>query len=576
MEKNFKNKNYVIKSILIFTTVFIASFFACIPAFAKNNVSNISMDVIIHNNGSATITQQWQGTFDTGTEVYLPIEDRSLVVRNFKVSMNGRDFLRVEKWDVNQSFNNKSFRCGINETSKGIELCFGISNYGSNIYTFSYDIDPLVKAYDDGDGFNFQFINPGMDIFPTNVAIRMGLDNGMPLSTDNARIWGFGFNGQTGFTEGYAVAYTTSALTSYNYMNIMLGLYKGAVAPNIKGSGTFQDLHDKALEGSTYKETLDYIESKNREDAIFRIIFAAIFTLGVAGTLASIIVKIHRRNILKKFYKDGNYFRDTPNDGDIAMSHTLFHDFNIWNSKQSNVIGAIIMKMINDRNLEPIQEKSYGLFGKERISTNLKVGLAPKDPLSKELFDMIIIAAGDDGVLQENELKNYAEKNYTIFNDYLDSIIVRGRNSLNAKNCYAKVNGKHLKDLTPEGQKELGEVYGLIKFLDEFTLINERGVTEGVIWENLMVYATLFGVAKKVIEELKKVYPDRIAEIQNYEQTYYISDIYYRSLYFNAMNASRAAQALEIAKMAAEGLGGASSIGGGGGFSGGGGGGGTR
>ena len=61
--------------------------------------------------------------------------------------------------------------------------------------------------------------------------------------------------------------------------------------------------------------------------------------------------------------------------------------------------------MINDKNLEPIQEKSYGFFGNEKINTSLKVGPAPNEPIMKDLYDMIIVAAGDDGVLQENELK---------------------------------------------------------------------------------------------------------------------------------------------------------------------------
>ena len=77
----------------MYAVIFIASISFSVTAFAKNNVSNISMDVLIHNNGSATITQQWTGTFDTGTEVYLPIEDRSLIVSNLKVSMNGREFM---------------------------------------------------------------------------------------------------------------------------------------------------------------------------------------------------------------------------------------------------------------------------------------------------------------------------------------------------------------------------------------------------------------------------------------------------------------------------------------------------
>ena len=570
-------KNNITKRIVLFVIVLITSLVYSVTAFAKNNVSNINIDVLIHNNGKATITEQWVGTFNEGTEVYIPMDDNSLIISNFRVSMNGREFLQVEAWDVDETFEHKAFRCGINKTSTGRELCFGISNYGSNTYTFSYDVDPLAKAYDDADGFNFMFLNPNMSVYPSNVVMRLRLDNNSRFSEETARIWGFGFEGQTGFTEdGYAVAYTTTPLNGYNHMTVMMRIFKGVLAPNVKGTGTFEDLQNEAFVGSTYQETLDYIKRKNDEETFFKMIFAVIAGLGISGMIVTIVSKVKRKRALKLFYEGRNYFRDTPNAGNMAMSHALFHDFDIWKSKESNVIGAIIMKMINDKNLEPIQEKSYGFFGNEKINTSLKVGPAPTEPIMKDLYDMIIVAAGDDGVLQENVLKKYAESNYEKFNKYLDGILIKGRNDLNLKDAYIRINGNKLSDLTEVGKNELGEVYGLRKFLDEFTLINERSVTEGVIWENLMIYATLFGVAKKVLLELKKVYPDRIAEIENYAQTYYISDLYYRTLYYNSLNAKRAAQALRMAKMAADGLGGASSIGGGGGFSGGGSGGGTR
>ena len=86
----------------------------------------------------------------------------------------------------------------------------------------------------------------------------------------------------------------------------------------------------------------------------------------------------------------------------------------------------------------------------------------------------------------------------------------------------------------------------------------------------------IIGLAKKVLSELKKLYPEKLVEIQNYETTIYLSDIYFRSLYFSSLNARRAVNAARLATMAANGLGGAVSHGGGGGFSGGGHGGGTR
>ena len=83
-----------------------------------------------------------------------------------------------------------------------------------------------------------------------------------------------------------------------------------------------------------------------------------------------------------------------------------------------------------------------------------------------------------------------------------------------------------------------------------------------------MVYATLFGIADKVIEQFKKVYPEKIPEIETYNRNVIIAHSYYRSMYYQSQRAMQAKRT--------SGSGGRASFGGGGGFSGGGRGGGSR
>lgn len=561
---------------LVLATIFMVGWFCFTPTFAKNHVETMDIDVAIHNNGSATITQRWTGSFDEGTEVYLPIEDKKLIVKNLRAWKGSREYIEADGWNVDWSFEQKKWRSGINYTDKGVELCFGISEYGNNTYTFSYDIDPLVKAYNDADGFNFQFVNPGMGTFPSDVNLRIRVDDNKKLTTDIARIWGFGYEGYATFSEeGYAVAFSTSSLRSGNYMNITLEIFKGLITPNVKVDANFEDtVLERALENSSYLEVLE--AERNKGLSIFELIFYGAILMVLCSAVIKIVSAIKRKIELKTFYKEGNYFRDNPNDGNLVMSHILYKDFDIWGNKDTNIIGAFIMKMINDGNLEPLQETYYGLFGNEKISTSLKVGKVPEDELLRELYDIIILAAGDDNILQENELKKYAKTHYEPLINYINSLDKKGHNELNKYDCYNKVGGKRLADLSEKGRNELSEVYGLRKFLDEFTLINERGIKEGVIWENLMVYATLFGIAKKVLSELKEVYPDKLVEIEKLTHTYYVSDLYFRNLYYSSFNARRAANAAKAASMAAHGFGGLASSSGGGGFSGGGFGGGTR
>lgn len=567
-----RNSKKIIISLFIFVALQIIF---CFNVFAINNVSDISVNVLIHNDGSATISQKWEGQFNEGTENYIPIEDKSLSISNFNVSMNGRNFTYQNYWNVDGSFNDKRYKCGINRTNNGIELCFGISDYGKNTYTFSYDVSPLVYSFNDYDGFNFMFLNPDMNIYPSNAMLRIQLENGTSLSAENARIWGFGFDGEAVFNEGNVIAYTTSKLFSSNSLILMMRLDKNIINPSMKRDVSFDSLHNKAFKGSTYEETLKN-ESHTSGIDWFLVSFILVFFICIGTGILKVVLAIKRRIDLNKFYKEVNYFRETPNDGHMAMTHAIFTDFDIWNSKESNVIGAIIMKMIKDKNLEPMQSKSVGFFGREKIETSLKLVKEPEEETVKELYDIIKKAAGADGVLQENELKNYAKINYLVLNNFLSKIETKGRNLLNAESGYKKILGKNLNDLTDAGKKELSEVYGMRKFLDEFTLVSEKEIIEVNVWENLLIYATLFGLAKKVLRDLEKLYPEKIVEIEKVSNTVYISDVYFRALYLSSLNGRRAVEAARMAKMAASGFGGHVSLGGGGGFSGGGHGGGSR
>ena len=62
--------------------------------------------------------------------------------------------------------------------------------------------------------------------------------------------------------------------------------------------------------------------------------------------------------------------------------------------------------------------------------------------------------------------------------------------------------------LTQKGVDQVEQLKGLKKFMEDFSMLDKREVPELVLWEKYLVYATVFGVADKVIKQLKIVYPD--------------------------------------------------------------------
>lgn len=70
-----------------------------------------------------------------------------------------------------------------------------------------------------------------------------------------------------------------------------------------------------------------------------------------------------------------------------------------------------------------------------------------------------------------------------------------------------KIKGK-IAVLTQAGSDEKAEWKGLAKFMEDFSLLDEKELPELVLWEKYLVYATAFGIADKVIEQIKAKYPE--------------------------------------------------------------------
>ena len=49
---------------------------------------------------------------------------------------------------------------------------------------------------------------------------------------------------------------------------------------------------------------------------------------------------------------------------------------------------------------------------------------------------------------------------------------------------------------------------GLKHYMEDFSMLDKREVPEITLWDKYLVYATAFGIADKVLKQLKTVYPN--------------------------------------------------------------------
>ena len=81
---------------------------------------------------------------------------------------------------------------------------------------------------------------------------------------------------------------------------------------------------------------------------------------------------------------------------------------------------------------------------------------------------------------------------------------------------------------------------GLKKYMEDFSLLEEKEVPAIVVWEKFLVYATAFGVADKVLKQLKTVYPniDEIDTIGTSSSLYFMYHSNFTSSFNSSINSS--------------------------------------
>lgn len=545
----------------VFATLLCAALL-CTPALAASQVPEMDLDVALWTDGSAHITQVWTTDTDEGTEFYLGCRDSGyLTITDFSVSDQNGPYVYVEGWDVDASFEEKANRCGILETDEGVELCWGISEYGENRYTIEYVLHDLVGSYSDADGFNHRFVDQ-MSFFPTDVTLTIRNQDGTPLTDEICDIWAFGFDGQIQFEDGIIRAWSEEPLERDQHMTVMLSLETGVLSPRRTVEDSFEAVKERALAGSDYGAGEDAEWDDEPLTAGDLLLLAAIILTSVLLILLLVvlIVKVGKARRKKRMEQAG-YFRDAPNDGNLNVTYQLGLCSGLC--KEGSLLGAYLMRLISQGCLESTDNS----MDAESVRLRLNHGPQSGNAYDDVLYTILEAAAGADGVLDPNELEHYCGQNYVPISRFMESCERSGKQTLVKNGCLKGAVLDNDKDLTKKGQQELDEVYGLKHFLLDFSMIHERGVKESVIWQDYMVYALILGIADKLEAQIQELYPAQLPQLNQYRRYVHYSG-YYNSVMYSAYSREK----LRRTPSHRSG-GGRVSFGGGGGFSGGGGGG---
>ena len=565
---------------IFFVLVFAFILFSMGNAVEANSIQSISMDIFVDDKGDAHITETWKCNVTQGTEVYHPYYNLgNSEIKDLTVTDGNTQYTTLSTWNTSGSLTSKANKCGINKISNGVELCWGISKYGSHTYTAKYTITNFVSETTDAQMIYWTLIPYEFSNSIGNVYIKIHTNFNIEDTID---VWGYGNYGGTAYVyDGYIEMQSDGRLATDEYMTILVKFPIGTFSTSNKLNKDFEYYYNKAEEGKiqyVYDDYESYLD-------VFGVILGMVLIFGLTIVLVLFFSVIDPATNFeygtagKKIPKDVPYFRDIPCKKDIFRAYYIGHRYNIIKNK-TDILGAIILKWLKNGMIRIEQKETGVIFKKENTvivlkETNPEIFLEPKE---NELFEMLY-AASKDGYLESKEFEKWCEKSYSKVLSWFDTIIFAEENKLIEQGLIEvkeKVKMKIFKSkiyqATPELKQEALELAGLKRYLEEYTLIKEREAVEVQLFEEYLIFAQIMGIAKKVAKQFKDIYPEMI------EQSSFTSYDYIMFIHMSSHRGITAAKtAREIARERAtrysSGGGGFSSGGGGGGSFGGGGGG---
>ena len=535
---------YLFATIILFTTI---------KVYAKGDVYSINMDIYLNQNGNIDITEIWDVKADDGSEWFKQIQNlNGIEITNYSVAMDG-DLLTEKTWNVDENLEQKRGFFGKNTVDNGIELCFGKYDYNRHTFTIKYTMTNVIINTEDAQVMIGKIVNqmPNHNFKDFKVVI-----SGFYYFPDNLDIWGTGYKGLAYVKDGkiYLSNQDNPEMGEESYVSVLIKF------PVNTFNTTKKD--DRYEKFEDVKKAFDEGTFDNRKVSPLAVIAPIAIIVGISAGVIYLIKKngygyINNKTIKEK---ETHAFRDIPCKKDLFYANVLMK-LNNFGFKETNIMGALILKWVKENKVEFKKETKQVLFKeKETYSLDLTKEVNFNNESEQKIFNMMKEASGD-GILESNEFKKWTQRNISTVQKTFTEIVNDAENKLKQEGHIYKRKNKAecscvnvMDDTIYEDSKQL---LGLKIFLKEFSEIDKKETIEVHLWDEYLMFAYIFGIADKVFAQLKKLYPEIIEQDMNNYHAMYMAN-------------SFASEAVRAANTYTAGGGGYSTGGGGGGGFGGG------
>ncbi len=545
-------------------------------------------------------------------------------IRNVEVrevtNGNNRIFSKQNQWAYHMP--KRSYFGGMNQDNQ-FEIAWGVgldNDTATKTYVISYQVEDAVAKYNDYAELYWQFVGEDFEIDAQNITGTILLP-GNTVDTEEIKVWGHteDLNGEIYTTDTDRIEFSIDGFRAGRYVEIRT-LFPTELLLSSGRTRNIERLNEVIQEETQWANQAN--NRRKRKQKSEAILIGTLNIMGIVGAIFSImsIIKNSKKIVTIKKLKPSQeikYFREIPReDSTPAQALSLL-------SKQirvnnSNYLGRIFSATLLDLSLNNIIE--FVANGK-----TITIKIIKENPIElekrkeeKAIFEFLEKACQkNNGQITVKELEKYIKRSQDKvlklgekINKYTEQALYE-KELANKENVeekirittniiglvviiplmliifpiligggLAKVAGillfgivavlqlivssifsSKINTLTQQGLDEHSQWKGLKNYMEDFSMLDKREVPEIVIWEKFLVYATVFGIADKVLKQLKIVYPNISEElgVNHYAYMYLMMNTNFSNSFSNAITNSMSTAY-------------SSATGGGGGFSGGGGG----
>ena len=573
-------------------------------------LDKLKFDVTINEDGSMDVVETWNIDISNVNTLYKTFKadnNKYTSIKNVRVKdvTANREFTQI-----NEEMYHVTKNCyyGLINSKGDFEIAWGVgldNRYATRTYEISYTVVDAIGKYNDYAELYWQFVGADFEVDADKITGTITLPSNAN-SEEDIKVWGHteNLNGEIYVTDTNEIKFQVENFDAGRYVEVRV------LFPTEMIESTGRTYNENRYD-DVIKEETKWANQANLRRKWEEIKDEVVATFVIFVILALCIIFIEKAvkygkklSSIKKYVPEQNldYYRDLP-EKDATPGEAVYilkEPYNAFSRHFGKIFSATLLdlklKDYIDLRVEKTEKNKDKIYFKKlkESDSNLKGD-------EKRILDFAYKAFGKETEIEIKTLEKYIEKHPAGVEALINGCQKAIESQLKESGIFDKkqkeefsnyaglsgvyyvfaiitlfwafplaivllINGllcgsikKRANVLTQKGVDSKEKWKGLKKYMEDFSLLNEKEIPAIEVWEHYLVYATAFGIADKVLKQLKTIYPN-IDELDSINTSTYMYFMYHSN--FETSFSSSISSSISSSY--------SSATGGGGGFSGGG------